>query len=78
MGAEKVRGALAAGRCINSSGDAWEIFRVIPAAAMTGEAAGTAAAMACSRGIDPADLPVADLQKELVNNGCILHIADAR
>ena len=75
---EKVRGALAAGRCINSSGDAWEIFRVIPAAAMTGEAAGTAAAMACSRGIDPADLPVADLQKELVNNGCILHIADAR
>ncbi len=75
---EKVRGALAAGRCINSSGDAWEVFRVIPAAAMTGEAAGTAAAMACSRGIDPADLPVADLQKELVNNGCILHIADAR
>ena len=75
---EKIRGALAAGRCINSSGDAWEIFRVIPAAAMTGEAAGTAAAMACSRGIDPADLPVEELQKELIHNNCILHIADAR
>ena len=76
---EKIRGALAAGRCICTPGtDAWEVFRVIPAAAMTGEAAGTAAAMAVSRGIDPADLPVTDLQSELVKNGNILHIADAR
>ena len=76
---KKVRGALAAGRCINTPGtDAWEVFRVIPAAAMTGEVAGTAAAMSVSRGIDPADLPVADLQNELVKNGNILHIADAR
>ncbi len=76
---EKIRGALAAGRCICTPGtDAWEVFRVIPAAAMTGEAAGTAAAMSVSRGIDPADLPVADLQKELVRTGTILHIADAQ
>ena len=76
---KKVRGALAAGRFINTPGtDAWEVFRVIPAAAMTGEVAGTAAAMSVSRGIDPADLPVADLQNELVKNGNILHIADAR
>ena len=76
---KKVRGALAAGRCINTPGDnAWEVFRVIPAAAMTGEVAGTAAAMSVSRGIDPADLPVTDLQNELVKNGNILHIADAR
>ena len=76
---QKVRGALAAGRCINTPGtDAWEVFRVIPAAAMTGEVAGTAAAMSVSRGIDPAALPVADLQNELVKNGNILHIADAR
>ena len=76
---KKVRGALAAGRCINTPGtDAWEVFRVIPAAAMTGEVAGTAAAMSVSRGIDPADLPVVDLQNELVKNGNILHIADAR
>lgn len=75
---EKIRGALAAGRCINSSGEAWEIFRVIPAAAMTGEAAGTAAALAVSKGIDPADLDVKELQSELVKNDVILHIADAR
>jgi len=73
-----VRGALAAGRCINSSGDAWEVFRVIPAAAMTGEAAGTAAAMACEKGIDPRDIPVMELQDELLKNDAILHIADGR
>lgn len=73
---EKIRGALAAGRCINTSGDAWQIYRVIPAAAMTGEAAGTAAALACSKGIDPADLNVRELQSELVKNGVILHISD--
>lgn len=71
-----VRGALTAGRSIDASGDAWEIFRVIPAAAMTGEAAGTAAAMAVERGIDPADLPVEELQRTLKQNGVILHIAD--
>lgn len=74
---KNIRGALAAGRCINSSGDAWEIFRVIPSAAMTGEAAGTAAAMASERGIDPKDIPVSDLQGELIKNGGIMHIADA-
>jgi len=73
-----VRGALAAGRCINSAGDAWEIFRVIPAAAMTGEAAGTAAALSCRMGIDPADVPVALLQDELRKNGTILHITDGK
>ena len=74
----RVRGALAAGRCINSAGDAWEIFRVIPAAAMTGEAAGAAAAMAIDRGIDPAEVPVADLQADLRQNNVILHIAESK
>ena len=75
---KNVRGVLAAGRCINSAGDAWEIFRVIPAAAMTGEAAGVASAMACDRSCDPRDIPVAELQKELLKNDVILHIADGR
>ncbi len=75
---KNVRGALAAGRCISSSGDAWEIFRVIPAAAMTGEAAGVAAAVACERGCDPRDIPAAELQKELLKNDVILHISDGR
>ena len=72
----QVRGALAAGRCINSSGDAWEIFRVIPAAAMTGEAAGVAAAMASEQNSDPAELAVESLQKELAKTGGIMHISD--
>ena len=73
---KNIRGALAAGRCINAAGDAWEIFRVIPAAAMTGEGAGVAASMCCERNIDPAELPVGDLQKELSDVGVILHVAD--
>lgn len=72
----QVGNALAAGRCINSSGDAWEIFRVIPAAAMTGEAAGAAAVLASERGISPAKIPVEDLQQELRKNKVIMHIAD--
>ncbi|MBP5222726.1 MAG: FAD-dependent oxidoreductase, partial [Lachnospiraceae bacterium] len=42
---QDVRGVLVGGRCISTAGDAWEVFRVIPAAAMTGEIAGTAAAL---------------------------------
>ncbi len=72
----QVRGALAAGRCINSSGDAWEIFRVIPAAAMTGEAAGVAAALSSEQNTDPAALSVSFLQQELVKTGGIMHISD--
>ena len=73
-----VRGALAAGRCINTSLDAWEVFRVIPAAAMTGEAAGVAASMCSERMIEPEDLPVSDLQHELRKNGVIIHIDDVK
>jgi hypothetical protein len=74
----QVRGALTAGRSINSSGDAWEVFRVIPAAAMTGEAAGVAAAMGSEQNIDPAAIPVAALQQELQKTGGIMHLSDSK
>ena len=74
----RIRGALAAGRCIAAAGEAWEIFRVIPAAAMTGEAAGVAAAMSCERGVDPSALPVADLQERLRRGRGIMHISEAK
>ena len=32
----------------------------------------------CGRGLDPVDLPIRELQKKLVKNGVILHIADAQ
>lgn len=40
-----VRNLIAAGRCISVSDDMWDITRVIPACAVTGEAAGAAAAL---------------------------------
>lgn len=67
---------LAAGRCTAAEGDAWEITRVIPTAALTGEAAGTAATMAAMRGLSPAALPVADLQAELRRAGNKIHFEE--
>ncbi len=58
-------GLLAAGRCIGASGYAWEIFRVIPAAALTGEAAGIAAALCVRNDFAPKDLPYDLLKKHL-------------
>ena len=48
----------------------WDIMRVIPCCAVTGEAAGIAAAM----GGDLTALDVPALQKKLVANGVVLHI----
>ena len=58
-------GLLAAGRCIGAGGYAWEIFRVIPAAALTGEAAGIAAALCVRRNQLPKDLPYEVLKPHL-------------
>ena len=58
-------GLLAAGRCIGAGDYAWEIFRVIPAAAMTGEAAGIAASLCADRDILPRNLPYGDLKRKL-------------
>ena len=58
-------GLLAAGRCIGAGGYAWEIFRVIPSAALTGEAAGIAAALCAEHDLLPKDLPYALLKEHL-------------
>ena len=60
-------GVLAAGRCIAATGNAWEATRVIPVAALTGEVAGTAAALSLKRGILPHELPYEILREELQN-----------
>ena len=64
---------LASGRIISASGDAWEATRVIPPAALTGQAAGIAAALAIRKKCSVTELPVAELQKGLQNSGVILH-----
>lgn len=56
---------LAAGRCISARDDAWEITRVIPAAALTGEVAGVAAALALQKRVMPRVLPYEELAGEL-------------
>jgi hypothetical protein len=65
-----LKNVIAAGRCISNTDAMWDVTRVIPCCAVTGEAAGIAAAM----GGDVDTLDVAELQKKLVNNGVVLHI----
>ena len=66
-------GLIAAGRCIGSMGkEAWEVFRVIPAAVMTGEAAGTAAALCVASGTGTHNIDIKALQEKLANNDCML------
>ena len=57
----EIKNLAAAGRCISVTDDLWEYTRVIPACAVTGEAAGVAAAM----GKNFADVPVNELQNKL-------------
>lgn len=72
-----LKGLLAAGRCMASAGDAWDVMRVIPVAAVTGEAAGVAASLSIDVNVAPDELDVAALQQEL-RKGCgfPLHFED--
>ena len=73
---KKIKGVIVAGRCISSSGDAWEVTRVIPAAALTGEAAGAAAALSVEDDILPHQLESGRLQCYLSNLGFSFHLED--
>ncbi|MBQ6471218.1 MAG: FAD-dependent oxidoreductase [Victivallales bacterium] len=66
-----VANVLAAGRCIGVQENAWEVYRVIPAAAMTGEVAGVAAALCADRNVLPRELDIKSLQQILsaIRNG---------
>jgi len=71
--AEGLANVLASGRNISSSGDAWEATRVIPPAAVTGQAAGALAAMAVEQKCAVTAVPVENLQRNLEAAGVILH-----
>jgi len=71
-----VTGLLVAGRCISSVGDAWEVTRVIPPAALTGQVAGVAARLAISGDTTPDAVDVRDVQRELARAHIPLHIGD--
>ena len=61
---KSVKNLITAGRCISVDDDMWDVSRVIPACAVTGEAAGTAAAMTD----DFSSLDIAKLQQVLRKN----------
>ena len=69
---KEIKNLLAAGRDISTTDRMWDITRVIPPCAVTGEAAGTAAAL----GSDFTELDVSALQRKLRENGVKIHIRE--
>lgn len=69
----KVKNLFVAGRAISSTGWAWDVTRVIPAVAATGQACGTAAALCSSGEYENDTLPVTLLQDKLLHQGAWLH-----
>ncbi len=63
---------LAAGRIISSTGEAWNASRVIPVAVLTGEACGTAAALAAKDSVLLPSLKVEKLRGLMADNGNIV------
>lgn len=67
---DKIKNLICAGRCFSVKEDVWEITRVIPVCAVSGEAAGVAAAMSD----DFTTIDIAALQAELRKRGVKLHL----
>lgn len=63
---------LVAGRCLSATHEAAASARVVPPAYATGQAAGTAAALAVLGGVTPRDLPAARLRQRLAEQGAIV------
>ncbi len=66
---KNIKNLLAAGRCISSTDAMWDVTRVIPVCAVTGEAAGVAASLTS----DFHSIDMATLQQKLRENGVKLH-----
>jgi hypothetical protein len=69
---KEIKNLIVAGRCTSVNETLWDVMRVIPCCAVTGQAAGTAAAMTN----DFSTLDVSKLQENLRNNGVVLHEKD--
>lgn len=68
-----LKNIIVAGRCISSEKYLWDITRAIPPSALSGEAAGIAAAVSASTSVSPDELPVERVQDELRLNGGKIH-----
>lgn len=69
---KEIKNLITAGRCIAGTDKMWNVTRVIPVCAVSGEAAGAAAAMSD----DFANMDVKALQEHLAKQGVKLHITD--
>ena len=67
-----VKNLVVAGRCTSVTESMWDIMRVIPCCAVTGQAAGTAAAMTS----DFPSISITALQEQLQKDGVVLHERD--
>ena len=65
----EIKNLATAGRCISTTDEMWEYSRVIPVCAVSGEAAGTAAAL----GKNFPEVDITALQNKLKENGVLLH-----
>jgi hypothetical protein len=73
------RNLAAVGRCMSADTTVWDVMRAIPGCALTGTAAGTAAALAARQtGGDLQALSIVDLQARLREQGALLDPALAR
>lgn len=71
--AEKTANLITAGRCISTTNEMWDITRVIPTCAVTGEAAGSAAAMLAKNHCHAyAELDIRHLQDRISAGGGII------
>lgn len=66
---KKIKNLAVAGRCLSANDKMWEFTRVIPVCSLSGEAAGTAAALCKNFG----EVDIQQLQAKLVENGVKLH-----
>lgn len=69
---------LAAGRLVSAAGWAWEFARVIPVCALTGQAAGVAAAQMAAQGLAAHQLPLEPLQNALRAQGVKMHYSEIK
>lgn len=67
-----MKNLIIAGRCTSVTDGLWDVMRVIPCCAVTGEAAGIAAAMTD----DFTSIDISELQARLTANGVVLHEKD--
>jgi len=69
-----VENLIVAGRCVSAEDYAWQVTRLIPSAAFTGQISGIAAKLAVQGKTSPDKLNVKDVQKDIESKGIILHI----